>query len=64
MSKKGNGWEVQRVEEIARNPWFGLLLQHVRMPDGSSTRYYTVDFPNPAVGVVVRRGDDFLLIEQ
>jgi len=64
MSSKSNGWRVERVEPITRNPWFAVLLQHVIMPDGSSTRYYTVDFPAPAVGVVVRRGDEFLLIEQ
>lgn len=64
MTTKNNGWQVEQVESITRNPWFGVLLQHVKMPDGTSTQYYTVDFPNPAVGVIVRRKDEFLLIEQ
>jgi 8-oxo-dGTP pyrophosphatase MutT (NUDIX family) len=41
-----------------------VLLQKVTQPDGSVAPYYTIDFPNRAVGVVVRRGDEFLLIHQ
>ena len=64
MSDRGNGWKVELVETLTRNPWFGVLLQRVTQPDGSAAPYYTIDFPNRAVGVVVRRGDEFLLIRQ
>jgi len=64
MSDQRKPWTAEVLGTLTRNPWFGVLLQNVTMPDGSTTRYYTLDFPNPAVGVVVRRGDEFLLIHQ
>jgi 8-oxo-dGTP pyrophosphatase MutT (NUDIX family) len=64
MSERGAGWKVELLETLTRNPWFGVLLQRVTQPDGSVARYYTIDFPNRAVGVVVRRGDEFLFIRQ
>ena len=56
MTERGNGWKVELLDTLTRNPWFGVLLQKVTQPDGSSAPYYTIDFPNRAVGVVVRRG--------
>jgi len=64
MSDRGNGWKVEPRETLTRNPWFGVLLQEVTQPDGTSSPYYTIDFPNRAVGVVIRRGDEFLFIRQ
>ena len=64
MSQRGNGWKVELLDTLTRNPWFGVLLQKVTQPDGSSGPYYTIDFPHRAVGVVVRRGDEFLFIRQ
>src|SRR5437764_15235625 len=64
MSERGNGWKVEVLDTLTRNPWFGVLLQKVTQPDGSSEPYYTIDFPHRAVGVVVRRGDEFLFIRQ
>jgi 8-oxo-dGTP pyrophosphatase MutT (NUDIX family) len=64
MTGRGNGWKVELLDTLTRNPWFGVLLQRVTQPDGSSSPYYTIDFPNRAVGVVVRRGDEFLFIRQ
>jgi 8-oxo-dGTP pyrophosphatase MutT (NUDIX family) len=64
MSDRGNGWKVELLDTLTRNPWFGVLLQKVTQPDGSSAPYYTIDFPHRAVGVVVRRGDEFLFIRQ
>src|SRR5260370_14595453 len=64
MSDRPKAWTAEVLGTLTRNPWFGVLLQNVTMPDGSTTRYYTLDFPHPAVGVVVRRGDEFLLIHQ
>ena len=64
MSDRGNGWKVELLDTLTRNPWFGVLLQEVTQPDGSTAPYYTIDFPHRAVGVVVRRGDEFLFIRQ
>jgi ADP-ribose pyrophosphatase len=64
MSDAGHRWKVELLDTLTRNPWFGVLLQRVTRPDGSTSRYYTIDFPHRAVGVVVRRGDEFLLIHQ
>jgi ADP-ribose pyrophosphatase len=41
-----------------------VLLQEVVVPDGTSKTYHTIQFPRPAIGVVVRRGTDFLLLHQ
>lgn len=63
-SSPESGWKVEPRETLTRNPWFGVLLQEVTRPDGTVMPYYTIDFPVPAVGVVVRRGDELLLIHQ
>jgi ADP-ribose pyrophosphatase len=57
-------WKARLLERVAQNPWFSVLLQSVTLPDGSDRMYYTLDFPTPSVGIVVRRGSDFLLISQ
>jgi 8-oxo-dGTP pyrophosphatase MutT (NUDIX family) len=59
-----SGWKVEPIETLTRNPWFGVLKQKVTRPDGTVSPYYTIDFPNRAVGVVVRRGEQFLFIHQ
>ena len=64
MSERTNGWKVELLDTLTRNPWFGVLLQKITYPDGSTAPYYTIDFPHRAVGIVVRRGDDFLFIRQ
>lgn len=64
MGERGEGWRVELVETLTRNPWFGVVLNKVTHPDGSTSPYYCIDFPRPAVGVVVRRADEFLLIRQ
>ena len=64
MSERANGWKVELLDTLTRNPWFGVLLQKITYPDGSTAPYYTIDFPHRAVGIVVRRGDDFLFIRQ
>lgn len=61
---RGNGWKVEVLETLTRNPWFGVLRQKVTHPDGSVSGYFSIDFPNRAVGVVVRRGDEYLFIRQ
>ncbi|MFL5321525.1 MAG: NUDIX domain-containing protein [Myxococcaceae bacterium] len=62
--RKKSGWKIEHEATLVRNPWFGVLQQRVTRPDGSVTPYFTIDFPAPAVGVVVRRKDEFLLIHQ
>jgi ADP-ribose pyrophosphatase len=57
-------WEAQVSATLHRNPWFGVLEQAVRRPDGKDVTFYTIDFPGPAVGVVVRKNDQYLLIYQ
>jgi 8-oxo-dGTP pyrophosphatase MutT (NUDIX family) len=57
-------WKSDVVRTLTRNRWFAVLEQKVTRPDGSTTPYFTIDFPQPSVGVVVRRGGDFLMIRQ
>lgn len=57
-------WQVVETEVLTRNPWFGVLRQQVRDPAGRLHGYFTVDFGGPAVGVIARRGDRYLLIHQ
>lgn len=64
MNAVDSGWKSELVRTLTRNPWFGVVEQKVTRPDGSTTPYFTIDFPRPSVGVVVRRGDQFLLIRQ
>jgi ADP-ribose diphosphatase len=64
MNTGDSGWKSELVRTLTRNPWFGVVEQKVTRPDGSTLPYFTIDFPRPSVGVVVRRGDQFLLIRQ
>ena len=57
-------WVARVTGTLHRNPWFGVLEQAVRQPDGEEVTFYTIDFPGPAVGVIVRRDDQYLLIRQ
>lgn len=57
-------WKTSVQDVLTTNPWFSVLLQSVRLPSGSERTYYTIDFPSPAVGVIVRRDDEFLLLHQ
>jgi 8-oxo-dGTP pyrophosphatase MutT (NUDIX family) len=57
-------WKATLQKVLTRNPWFSVLHQEVIFPDGSRHPYYTIDFPTPAVGIVVRRGDEYLLLRQ
>lgn len=57
-------WFVTHSERVYESRWFNVLRQSVRVPDGSQRDYHTLDFPGPAVAVVVRRADEILLIRQ
>ena len=57
-------WISTSSERVFECPWFAVVRQRVRLPDRSHRLYHTLDFPRPAVAVVLRRGDQFLLIRQ
>jgi ADP-ribose pyrophosphatase len=57
-------WRSTVVDTLLKNPYFSVLLQDVTVADGSHRTYYTIDFPNAAVGIVPRRGDEVLLVRQ
>ena len=57
-------WSASVVATETSNPYFAVRRQHVTVTDGTSRTYHTIHFPNAAVGIVVRRGTDFLLIHQ
>jgi 8-oxo-dGTP pyrophosphatase MutT (NUDIX family) len=49
---------------MLETPLFSILNQHVRGPDRAIHNYYTISFVSPAVGVIARQGDKYLLIHQ
>ena len=57
-------WTGTVVKTLTTNPWFSVLLQSVKGSEGADKTYYTLDFPTPAVGIVMCRGDEILLIRQ
>lgn len=57
-------WQVLASRTIHENAWFGVLGRTVRLPDGKEIDFQSVEFHRPAVGVVVARGDELLLIRQ
>lgn len=61
QSKK---WQSKLRAIVLENPWFSVQEQDVVLPTGQNLLYYTIRFPRPAVGIVVRRGDEYLLIHQ
>ena len=61
---KQRPWQPGAVRNRVDNPYFSVVTQEVTAPDGSDRLYHIVQFPRPAIGVVVRRGADFLLLRQ
>jgi ADP-ribose pyrophosphatase len=57
-------WKATTIKTLTANPYFSVVLQNVVVPDGTAKTYYTIDFPRPSIGIVVRRGTDFLLLRQ
>lgn len=64
MSAEGPPWKVESRRALLTNPWFSVFNQQVRDPGGALRDYHTVSFSGPAVGVIARRGDRYLLIHQ
>jgi ADP-ribose pyrophosphatase YjhB (NUDIX family) len=52
------------MEIPSQNPYFSVVRKQLNSYDGSSKQYYIIEFPRPAVGVLVTRGTDVLLIRQ
>ena len=57
-------WQVVSRRSILKTPYFSVLNQHVRGPNRALHDYYTVSFPGPAIGVIPRRDEQYLLIHQ
>jgi ADP-ribose pyrophosphatase len=57
-------WKVKTRSLLMQNEWFSVVSQDITRPDGSTADYQTIRFARPAVGVVARSGDEFLLIRQ
>ena len=57
-------WKVVSCHSMLKTPWFSILNQHVRGPDRTLHDYYTISFAGPAVGVIARKKDQYLLIHQ
>jgi ADP-ribose pyrophosphatase len=58
-------WTIKHAEVAHQTPYFRVVHSRVARPDGSETDYHTLDFPRPAVAIVLR--DDagrILLIRQ
>lgn len=62
--KTPNPWSVHIKNYLHRNPWFNVVEQDITLPSGQPYTYYTISFPRPAVGVVVRQDNNFLLLHQ
>ena len=52
------------MEILSQNPYFSVVKKELNSYDDSSNQYYIVEFPRPAVGVLVTRGTEVLLIRQ
>jgi ADP-ribose pyrophosphatase len=57
-------WSATVRASLLETPYFNVLLQDVRVTDGSARTYVTIDFPRPAVAIVPCRGDEILLVRQ
>jgi ADP-ribose pyrophosphatase len=61
---KQRPWRVGAIRERIDNPYFSVVSQEVTAPDGNDQLYHIIQFPRPAIGIVARRGTDFLLLRQ
>jgi len=52
------------MEILSQNPYFSVVKKQLNSYDGLCNQFYIVEFPRPAVGVLVTRGTDVLLIRQ
>ncbi len=57
-------WSATIKGRLHSNPWFNILEQDVILPSGDHHTFYTINFERPAVGIVVRQNDEFLLLHQ
>ena len=52
------------MEIMSQNPYFSVVKKQLDSYNGLSNLYYVIEFPRPAVGVLVTRGANVLLIRQ
>lgn len=62
--KDDRPWRVISSRSMLKTPYFSILNQNVRGPNKTMHNYYTVAFSCPAVGVIARIEDQYLLIHQ
>lgn len=64
ITKGDRPWRVLSCRPLLETPWFSVLNQKVQCPKKALHDYYTVAFAGPAVGIVAREQDRYLLIYQ
>ena len=64
QNKVDRPWQVISRRSVLKTPYFSILNQHVHGPNKVMHDYYTVAFESPAVGVIARQDDQYLLIHQ
>jgi 8-oxo-dGTP pyrophosphatase MutT (NUDIX family) len=57
-------WVASEKKPLHQNPYFNVVQQQVRLPDGSKTEFFSIDFPRPAVGIVPIHNGRVLLLRQ
>jgi ADP-ribose pyrophosphatase len=55
-------WQVREARVAHETPYFRVVRSRVQRPDGSDADYHTLDFPRPAVAVVLRDDAGRLLL--
>jgi 8-oxo-dGTP pyrophosphatase MutT (NUDIX family) len=55
-------WKIHGERRLYSSPWVNLCLVDVELPNGSRFDHHVVRVPRPAVGVVVTRDDEVLLL--
>jgi ADP-ribose pyrophosphatase len=60
----GARYRVERARVAHENPYFRVIRSAVVRPDGTPADYHTLDFPRPAVAVVLRHRGATLLVRQ
>ena len=55
-------WKLHGERRLYSSPWVNLCLVDVELPNGERFDHHVVRVPRPAVGVVVTREDEVLLL--
>lgn len=57
-------WTVHEERTEFECPWFSVGFDEIELPDGRIWKYYWVDRPQDALGIVAIDGDDVVMVEQ